>query len=155
MRLRSALGLVFLVLAAIFVFLNWPLFAAQERLNLLVASVQAPVGVLVLTLLALCLGVAAVYAGTWHGTLLAQLRRQGAELETQRGLAQSAEASRLTELGTLIKSEIGAAEARLAAQVGALRQDLEHTENAISATLAEMDDRMRTEQAASPRRPII
>jgi hypothetical protein len=64
--------------------------------------------------------------------LLAEFRRQAKELEAQRQLAESAEASRFTELGTLIREEIAK-----------LRTELQDTEHSIAATLGEMDDRLR------------
>ena len=70
--------------------------------------------------------------GRWQGTLLQEFRRQAKELQAQRLLAESAEASRFTELGALVREEIAK-----------LRTELEETEHSIAATLGEMDDRLR------------
>jgi uncharacterized integral membrane protein len=119
-------------LAALFVVLNWRIFAGPAKLNLLLTSAEVPVGVVMLMLFALALLVLWIIVGRWQGTLIMEFRRQAKELEAQRLLAESAEASRFTELGTLIREEIAK-----------LRTELRETEHSIAATLAEMDDRLR------------
>ena len=132
MRLRSLLVLFAAGLAALFVVLNWRVFAGSAHLNLLLTSVDVPVGVVMLTLFALALLVLWVIVSRWQGTLLMEFRRQAKELQAQRLLAESAEASRFTELGALIREEISK-----------LRTELQDTEHSIAATLGEMDDRLR------------
>jgi uncharacterized integral membrane protein len=129
---RSLLVLAASGLAALFVVLNWRVFAAPAHLNLLLTSAEVPVGVVMLLLFALALLVLWMIVGRWQGTLLTEFRRQTKELEAQRLLAESAEASRFTELGALIREEIAK-----------LRTELQETEHSIAATLGEMDDRLR------------
>jgi uncharacterized integral membrane protein len=131
-RFRSLLVLVASGLAALFVVLNWRVFAASAKLNLLLTSADVPVGVVMLLLFAVGLLVLWNTMGRWQGTLLMEFRRQAKELQAQRLLAESAEASRFTELGALIREEIGK-----------LRTELQDTEHSIAATLGEMDDRLR------------
>jgi uncharacterized integral membrane protein len=131
-RFRSLLVLAASGLAALFVVLNWRVFAGTAKLNLLLTSADVPVGVVMLLLFALGLLVLWNYVGAWQGTLLTEFRRQAKELQTQRLLAESAEASRFTELGTLVREEIAK-----------LRTELQETEHSIAATLGEMDDRLR------------
>ena len=132
MRVRSMLVLVAAGLAALFVVLNWRVFAGPAKLNLLLTSAEVPVGAVMLLLLALTLLVLWIVVGSWQGTLIMEFRRQAKELQAQRLLAESAEASRFTELGTLIREEIAK-----------LRTELQETEHSIAATLGEMDDRLR------------
>ena len=132
MRVRSMLVLVAAGLAALFVVLNWRVFAGPAKLNLLLTSVEVPVGAVMLALLALTLLVLWIVVGSWQGTLIMEFRRQAKELQAQRLLAESAEASRFTELGALIREEIAK-----------LRTELQETEHSIAATLGEMDDRLR------------
>ena len=132
MRFRSLLVLVASGLAALFVVLNWRVFAASAKLNLLLTSADVPVGVVMLLLFALALLVLWIIVGRWQGTLLMEFRRQAQELQAQRLLAECAEASRFTELGALIREEIAK-----------LRTELQDTEHSIAATLGEMDDRLR------------
>jgi hypothetical protein len=131
-RLRSMLVLVAVGLAALFVVLNWRVFAGPAKLNLLLTSAEVPVGAVMLALLALALLVLWIVVGSWQGTLIVEFRRQAKELQAQRLLAESAEASRFTELGALIREEIAK-----------LRTELQETEHSIAATLGEMDDRLR------------
>jgi uncharacterized protein HemX len=131
-RIRSLLVLVASGLAALFVVLNWRVFAASAKLNLLLTSAEVPVGVVMLLLFALALLVLWIIVGRWQGTLLTEFRRQAQELQAQRLLAENAEASRFTELGALIREEIAK-----------LRTELQETEHSIAATLGEMDDRLR------------
>jgi len=119
-------------LAALFVVLNWRVFAGPAKLNLLLTSAEVPVGAVMLLLLALTLLVLWIVVGSWQGTLMMEFRRQAKELQAQRLLAESAEASRFTELGALIREEIAK-----------LRTELQETEHSIAATLGEMDDRLR------------
>jgi predicted ABC-type exoprotein transport system permease subunit len=131
-RVRSMLVLVAAGLAALFVVLNWRVFAGPAKLNLLLTSAEIPVGVVMLLLFALALLVLWIIVGRWQGTLLVEFRRQAQELQAQRLLAENAEASRFTELGALIREEIAK-----------LRTELQETEHSIAATLGEMDDRLR------------
>jgi uncharacterized integral membrane protein len=119
-------------LAALFVVLNWRVFAASAKLNLLLTSADVPVGMVMLLLFAVGLLVLWIVVGRWQGTLLVEFRRQAQELQAQRLLAENAEASRFTELGALIREEIAK-----------LRTELQDTEHSIAATLGEMDDRLR------------
>jgi len=131
-RIRSLLVLTASGLTALFVVLNWRVFAGLVKLNLLLTSAEVPVGVVMLLLFAVGLLVLWYTMGQWQGTLLQEFRRQAKELQAQRLLAESAEASRFTELGALVREEIAK-----------LRTELQETEHSIAATLGEMDDRLR------------
>ncbi len=143
MRFRTVLALSVAVLLTVFIILNWRVFAAPAHLNLLLTSLDAPVGLLMLALFALGLLVLSAYVGVWQGTLLMEFRRQAKELQAQRALAESAEASRFTDLGGLIRTELALSDQRVAAAIDGLRRELQETENSLAATLAEMDDRQR------------
>jgi hypothetical protein len=85
---------------------------------------------------------AAIYVGAWQGRLLRDYRRQSLELQTQRTLAESAEASRFTDLTTLLREELKRQDARFTSAFEALRGELRDTEHSLAATLAELDDRL-------------
>jgi uncharacterized integral membrane protein len=143
MRFRTALALVVAALLAAFIILNWRVFATPAHLNLLFTSLDAPIGLLMLALFGLGLLVLSAYVGLWQGTLLVEFRRQSKELQAQRALAESAEASRFTDLSGLIRAELALSDQRVAAAIDGLRRELHETENSLAATLAEMDDRQR------------
>jgi uncharacterized integral membrane protein len=150
MRLRTLLAITTVILLAAFFALNWRAFAAPVTLTFLVASVDAPVGVVMLVLFALGILAVSSSLGVWHGTLLMEYRRQSKELQAQRTLAESAETSRFTELGTLVRDELANSDRRVEAAIEALRKELRDTENSIAATLGEMDDRYRRTPGPPP-----
>jgi uncharacterized membrane protein len=141
MRFRSLLALITAVALAGFFVLNWQFFTTPAKLNLLVSSIDAPLGAVMLVLFALVIVVLTSYVSAWQGTLLSEFRRQSKELQAQRKLTEIAEESRFTELGALIRAEIAGSDQRVAAALEAFRRDLTATENSIAATLGEMDDR--------------
>ena len=150
MRLRSIVALVVLLLSVVFFVLNWRVFAAPATMNLLLTSVEAPVGRVMLVLFALCLSLAASYVWVWQSTLLTEFRRQAKELQAQRTLAETAEASRFTELGRLVRDEIARSDEHIKVALDALRAEFRDTEHSIAATLGEMDDRLRRGIAPPP-----
>ncbi len=149
-RVRTALVIVVALLIAIFFFVNWSVLAAPAKFSLLVASAEIPIGVVMLVLLGVAIGVVVVYAGLWHRSLLIDYGRQTKELHAQRLLADSAEASRFTEIGTLLRAEMAALTVRLDTSFGALREEVRNTENSLAASLGEMDDRIQRRPPGTP-----
>jgi len=142
MRFRTWLALGVLIVAAIFFGLNLTVFSAPVKLNLLLTSVDAPIGAVLLVLLGLVTGAVVVYVGAWQTTFAREFRRQSRELESHRTLAAQAEASRYTELTLLMKAEIARSTTHVDAALEGLRTELRDTEQSIAATLAEFDDRV-------------
>ncbi|HSN32897.1 MAG TPA: LapA family protein [Ideonella sp.] len=131
MRIRTLLLAVLVLGVALFAALNWATFTAPTALSLGVATVHAPLGLIMLILLAL---VAALFLGwvIWlQGSVLLETRRQARELQAQRDLADKAEASRFTELM-----------ARLDAFEQRQRAVIEQTGNSLSAFIGELEDRL-------------
>ncbi|MDB6086366.1 MAG: Signal transduction histidine kinase [Gammaproteobacteria bacterium] len=144
MRVKTWAAILVSVAAAVFFVVNWRVFATSTKLDFVVTSVEMPVGAVMMVLFALMIVVLWGYVGNWQSTLLAEFRRQAKELQTQRTLAESAEASRFSELGTLIRDEIAKSDGRLESALELLRTELRDTEHSIAATLGEMDDRLRS-----------
>jgi uncharacterized integral membrane protein len=142
MRFRTILALVIVLLVAVFLFANWSVFAAPVRFYFVLGSIDIPLGVVMVALLALVALVMAIYVSIWQGGLLRDYRQQSKELQIQRTLADDAEASRFTTLTALLREEMAKQEARFDAAFGALQTELRDTEHSIAATLAQMDDRM-------------
>ncbi len=142
MRTRSLLLMLMVVLIGAFAVLNWPLFVVPASLNLLFTTIEAPLGLVMLGTLVVALLVFAVYMVVWQGSFLLESHRHAKELKDQRALADQAEASRFTELRTLLLAET----ARLTAHVDgvrlALHGDIRDHANSLAASLAEFDDRM-------------
>jgi len=98
-----AWGVVFLIVA--FAGLNWAALTAPTSLNLLVAQISAPIGVILLGLTALF--VALFFLATLYtriGNLLA-MRQMRKELQRVRDIADKAEASRMENMHQLISTE--------------------------------------------------
>jgi hypothetical protein len=163
MRARTALLLAILVALGIFAALNWTAVMTPASLNLVLARVEAPLGVV---LLAVTAGVTVLYAIflTWTETsALLETRRFSRELQAQRQLADSAEASRFTELKAHLQGEIAAlrassesAKREVIAKVDSvedhLRADVERAGNTLTAYFAELEDRLnRGDRPAPPR----
>lgn len=149
MRVRTVLVILVLLLVAVFVAVNWPAFMAPTTLSLLVARIEAPLGLVMLGVQVLVLLVFAVYIAMWQGAVLLQTRRHTKELQAQRALADQAEASRFTELRAVLREEFE----RLAARVGQTQEELlremrEHA-NSLAATIGELDGRVQQGQGKS------
>lgn len=131
MRIRTLLLAIVVLGVVLFAALNWATFTAPTPLSLGVATVNAPLGLVMLVLLA---AVAALFLGwmIWlQGSVLLETRRQARELQAQRDLADRAEASRFTELRQFIEAEF-------ARQRGVIEQ----TGNGLSAFIGELEDRL-------------
>ena len=115
MRIRMTLLLVAIVLMAAFAALNWSEFVHPAQLSWGWGTAEAPLGLVLLALLALSwLGflVGSAFLET-HYQLSAH--RNAKLLEVQRALADKAEASRFIELRTYLESQAAMASQREAA----------------------------------------
>ena len=163
MRARGVLLLVILVALGIFAALNWPAVTARTSLHLGVTRVEAPLGLV----LVVGAGVVAVlYAAllAWVETAsLLDGRRLARELQAQRQLADSAEASRLAELRAYLASELTALRAlpesaaknviaRVDRAEDSLRAEIDRTGNTLSAYFEELEDRLERRDPPTPPR---
>jgi uncharacterized integral membrane protein len=147
MRLRTVSVILAVVLLAVFAAANWAAFTAPTRLNLLVATVEAPLGLVMLGLLATVTLVFAVWMASWQAVILMETRRNAKELQQQRAVADQAEASRFSELRAALHVELEQLAGRVDAARDAMRVDLRENINSLAAVIAEMDDRLRRNEA--------
>jgi uncharacterized integral membrane protein len=160
MKVRTLL--LFLVLLAIVLFaaLNWTVFTTPATLSLLVATVEAPLGLIMLGLLVVLTGVFAIFAGYQQTSTLLEARQQAKRLEAQRKLADQAEASRITELQNLLNSALQRLEqqsvegrqatiARLDQLEQNLRAAVSQEGTTLSAYIGELEDRLDRQNPAS------
>ena len=143
MRMRTVLLLVVFATTAALLFINRQMFSARANINFLFGTIEMPIGVAALALIAVVILAFAIYLGIWQGTVLMDYRRQSKELQAQRRLADDAEASRFTELSALLRDEMSKLDKRLEAALEALRGEVRDSENSIAATLGEMDERIQ------------
>jgi uncharacterized integral membrane protein len=155
MKIRSLLLLLVLVVIATFAMLNWGAFMASTTLSLGVAEVQAPLGLIMLGLIAFVSAVFLVFLVYLQASILLEARRHARELQANRGLADQAEASRFTELRGFLDVELkrlasvdaesrAAVLARLDLLDQGLRLALQQSENTLSACLGELEDRLES-----------
>lgn len=153
MPLRTVLLLALAVLFAVFVMVNWTAFMTPTSLSLLVASVEAPLGLIMLLVTGFFAAVFLAYALYLQTSVLFETRRMTRDLAAQRQLADQAEASRFTELRGMLDARFdrledalrggrttGSADAQgLAAE---LRAAIDQAANGLAAQIAELDDRI-------------
>jgi uncharacterized integral membrane protein len=153
MKVFGWILLLALVLLAVFTMANWSLFIAPATLNLLVFSVQGPLGLVLLGVTFVVIALFAIYALSLRANALVDERRRTRELEAQRTLADNAEASRFTALKTeldqqcaTLRTSIDQARAQVLARTDALEasmtQSLNETANALFANIAQVDDKL-------------
>lgn len=143
MRLRLLLILFAIAILTVFVVVNWFAFIAPTALNLGFINFEAPLGLLMLGLAVTITLVFMVYMAIWQSKILAEARRQAKELQQQRALADQAEMSRITELGTDMHKEFEQLAERLNQSQIEFKKDLRDNVNSLAAMLGELDDRTR------------
>lgn len=135
MRLLGALGILVLGLLAAFVIANWHVLAAPVEVSLLVATINAPAGVILLGGTALLLVLLGAYTLSLHTSTLLEARRHAKELREQRLLADQAEASRFTELNAAMQKEF--ADLRVELQKVSVESS-----NSLAAAIGEVEDKL-------------
>ena len=165
MKVRTLLLLMVLLAIVIFTALNWTVITTPTTLSLLVATVEAPLGLIMLGLLLLLTGVFTIFAGYQQTSTLLEARQQTKALEAQRKLADQAEASRITELQNLLNSallrlEQQSVESRqaTAARLDRLEQDLRaavaQEGTTLSAYIGQLEDRLDRHNQVSGAPPL-
>lgn len=159
MQLRTVLLLIVLAAIAVFAAVNWNAFVTPTTLSLVVTTVQAPLGLIMLGFVAVLAFVFLVFVVYLQGSVLLDSRRHAKALQAQRDLADQAEASRFTELRGFITGElINLAERinesraivleRVNQVEGDLRGTIEQSGNALAAYIGELEERLDREIAA-------
>jgi uncharacterized integral membrane protein len=123
--LRAIVFFIVLVLVGAFALLNWDAFTALTPLSLGVTTVHAPLGLIMLGLVVFLSLLFTVWVIALQGTALLDARRQTRELQTQRDLADKAEASRFTELRADLIARMNEHANATAAYFGQLEDRLE------------------------------
>ena len=164
MRIRTLLTLVFYILVAVFVALNWNELSRQTTLNLGFLQTQGPLGLVMLGLLLLSILVFGAFALAVQTSSLLETRAHVKEMKSQRDLADNAETSRYTELRTLIgrietDSQSRAAQSQqfMQEQLQTLQKDIcaaiESSGNTLAAYMGELEDRVERSSMRNPASP--
>ena len=158
MKVRTLLLLLTLVAIAVFTALNWSAFMTPTTLSLGVANVQAPLGLVMLGLMAFLAALFLVFVVYLQTSVLLEARRYARELQASRELAGQAEASRFTELRGFLEAELKRqagqdAESRaiVLARLDQLDRDfrsaVEQSGNTLAAYIGELEDRLERGRA--------
>ncbi|HJY78056.1 MAG TPA: LapA family protein [Burkholderiales bacterium] len=121
MRIRTLIVVFLFLLVVLFAALNWAAFTAPTELWLGVATVRAPLGLILLAMIVFLAAVFLGYVVYLQTSFLMEARRNARELQAQRGLADQAEASRFTELRGHLDARLTEIENSLSAQLGEMR----------------------------------
>ena len=143
---RAIAFFLVLIFVGLFALINWAAFAALTPLSLGFTTVQAPLGLIMLGLVAFLCVLFTVWVVSLQANSLMDARRQTKALQTQRDLADKAEASRFTEL----RAELLARLDRLDTE---LRLALEHSGNAVAAHIGQFEDRLERASLLLPPSP--
>ncbi len=130
--------------------MNWPAITAVARFSLLVTTVEAPVGLVMLAIIGVMVATFVAYVARWQSATLLEARRNARELQAQKILAERAETSRFIELQELIHSEFARLDGRLTEVQGVMEREIQSGGNAVVATIAELDDRLQRSRDAGP-----
>lgn len=163
MRIRTLLLIALILLVAGFVALNFDAVMQSTELNLGLAQIQAPLGLVMLGMLAIITSVFLIALLLFQTSHAMEIRRLTKEMTEQRNLADKAEASRFTELREFLKLELEKTSERdteLSNQLvqkldlvkNSLAVTIEQTGNGLSATLGEIEDRLERQLGGT--RPI-
>lgn len=152
MNIRSLTILVLLALLAVFTVVNWGTFITPTHLSLVVTSVDAPLGLVMLGFTAVLTVVFLGYVMFVQMAALSASRKHTEELRQQRELADRAEASRFTELREYLDRELAALRSSLQAAEQRLRDELAGSTNTLSACIGEVDDRLERLAPVPPER---
>jgi uncharacterized integral membrane protein len=157
MGIWTLLIVVILLATGAFAAFNWSAFNTATPLWLGVMHIDAPLGLVMLGALALVTVLFLLAIGHMQSLTLLEARRNAKELQSNRELADRAEASRFTELRHFIEAELARATAqsvetqaalltRLDRMESAMASAIEQNTNSLAAYIGEVDDRLQRER---------
>ena len=153
MRFRTILMILAILLVAGFVALNVDEFTRISVLSLGFTTIQLPLGLVMLALLVATLLIFMASALYTQSKYALEARTHTRELNTQRELADKAEASRFTELRAYLEEQTLAEQRResalgtvladrFAQQQQVLLARMEQTDNTLAAYMGQLEDRL-------------
>ena len=153
MYLRTILIVLALGALALFTAVNWSAFVTPTTLSVIFATVEAPLGLVLLGMVVLLAALFLIYVVYLQSSVLFENRRHARELHDQRELAEHAEISRIHDLRSFLETQLQnlgkqteQSKAELSARLDQLerelRQSIEQCQNSLAASMAEIDDRL-------------
>ena len=161
MQLRNILLIFILSVLVIFAAINWSAIVEPTSISLIFTTVQAPLGLILLTITALLAVFFLTFVVYMQSSILMERQRLSRDLETQRQLANQAEASRFSELRAYLETELqqlstsnqdmqNQVETRLTTLEQTLNATIEQTGITLSAYIGELEDRLEN-NSGNPR----
>jgi hypothetical protein len=142
MKLSTVLFLVVLAAALAFSIANWSVITAPTDVSLIVATIRAPLGLILLGLVLLVTVLFLAFLVYLQTSVLIESRRHARELDAQRQLADQAEASRFTDLRGFVEQELKSVVARIDGSEQEVKAAVERAGNTLSAYIGELEDRL-------------
>lgn len=141
---RTWFVLITLALVGVFAALNWVEFTRPASLSLGLTRVEAPLGVVLLSLIVLLSLLYLLFTIGLETAALLEVKRYAREMLQYKKLAEDAEESRYTELKRFLEAELKRLEEAEKAEIGALSARLEETlekhGNTLAAYIGELED---------------
>jgi len=160
MGIWTLLLAVILLATGAFAAFNWSAINASSPLWLGVMHVDAPLGLVMLGVVGVVTVLFLLAIGHMQSLTLLEARRHAKELQSNRELADRAEASRFTELRHFIETELvktnlqgvetqTALLSRLDQMERTMASAIEQNSNSLAAYIGEVDDRLQRERAVA------
>jgi hypothetical protein len=140
MRIRTILLVLAILIVAAFVALNMEEFTRISTLSLGFATVQVSLGLVMLVTLAAATVIFLASALYMQSSNLLEMRKHTKELNSQRELADKAEASRFTELQNFLATQAATQQQRQADADAALAESFERQQQALMARIEQSDN---------------
>lgn len=140
MRIRTILLVLAILIVAAFVSLNMEEFTRISTLSLGFATVQVSLGLVMLVTLAAATVIFLASALYMQSSNLLEMRKHTKELNSQRELADKAEASRFTELQNFLATQAATQQQRQADADAALAESFERQQQALMARIEQSDN---------------
>jgi uncharacterized integral membrane protein len=153
MYLRTLLILFVLGSLILFAAINWTAFVTPFNLSVVFATVEAPLGLVLLGIVGLLTLLFLIYLVFLQSSSLLESRRQARELQNQREIVEQSEASRFSRLHSFLEVELqklalqndngqAALLAKLDELESRLRSTVEQSANSLAAYMGEIDDKL-------------
>lgn len=150
MKARTALLTLIVLLIVFLATMNWQALNQSTPVSLGFTTVEAPLGLIMLCLTALLAIFFVAYVVTLQGSVLMETRRHNKEMLAQRELADKAEASRFTELRTVLEDLHARDKEVLMARLDALEAHLvqraQESDNSTAAYVGQLEQQVRLHQ---------
>lgn len=146
MKVRTALLFLIVSLLGYLSFFNFETLAQNVPMSLGFTMLEAPLGLVMLTLTGLMAFVFIAYVIAVQGTWLLEARAHAKEIQAQRELADKAEASRFTELRNVLETQHQEGQRVLMERLDALQSHLDtraqESDNSTAAQVGHLEQQL-------------